>query len=121
MKKSAFHGSWSITKTEVWDKAALDLEKPAFILFEDNRMGEFHLLLVHGWIDCRYEERAASLRLSSPGRVSTKEISAAAGDGPFLKKIDLPGGCFFMRAMIRDSQRKDRKKERPQSAERHNC
>jgi len=57
MKKSAFHGSWRIAKTEVWDKAALDLEKPAFIQFEDNRMGEFHLLLVHGWMDCRYEER----------------------------------------------------------------
>ncbi len=57
LKKSAFHGSWRITETEVWSRKDIDLEKPAYIEFAGDRMGEFHLLFVHGWMDCRYGTR----------------------------------------------------------------
>ncbi len=66
MKKTAFHGSWRITETETCSKKDIDLEKPAYIEFADDRLGEFHLLFVHGWMDCRYGTRDG--RLGRGGR-----------------------------------------------------
>jgi hypothetical protein len=45
------------TSSEVWDKDALDLVAQAQIRF-DGRQGELAMIAVHGWLDCRYLERA---------------------------------------------------------------
>lgn len=52
-----FLGHWRITETELWDREALDLLAPAFIRFEDDRMGGFQFIAVRGGLDCRFSER----------------------------------------------------------------
>ncbi len=51
-----FQGTWEITSSEVWNKDALDLVAPAHFRF-DGRKGEFVMIAVRGWLDCRYVER----------------------------------------------------------------
>jgi hypothetical protein len=56
----AFEGTWEITWTEVWDKDALDLVQPAFVRFSRTRdldEGEFRMIAMRGWLDCRYGTR----------------------------------------------------------------
>jgi hypothetical protein len=48
-----FAGSWRITWTEVWDSDALDLVSPAYIQFGDDGLGEFGMIALRGWLDCR--------------------------------------------------------------------
>lgn len=51
-----FQGAWEITSSEVWGKEALDLVEQAQFRFEGTQ-GEFVMIAVHGWLDCRYLER----------------------------------------------------------------
>lgn len=46
-------GTWRITEMELWDRDYLDLEVPAHITFEDDRLGSFQFGAVRGWIDYR--------------------------------------------------------------------
>ena len=52
----AFRGRWRIVSTEQWDREALDLVQPAFVRFDGNE-GEFGMIAVRGWLECRYGER----------------------------------------------------------------
>ena len=52
-----FIGHWRITEMELWDREALDLLAPAFIRFEDDRMGGFQFIAMRGGLDCRLTER----------------------------------------------------------------
>ena len=54
--EQALHGEWRITATEVWDRDALDLVQPAFIRFEDDRLGAFGMIALEAGIDCRFAE-----------------------------------------------------------------
>lgn len=54
---AGFVGHWRITWTEVWDSDALDLSGPAYIQFDDEGLGDFGMIAVRGWLDCRYGER----------------------------------------------------------------
>ena len=51
----SFVGKWSIVKTELWNKEALDLVVPAHITFMKNGLGHFQIIAVQGAIDCRFE------------------------------------------------------------------
>jgi hypothetical protein len=42
---------------ELWGREALDLLGPAFIRFEDDRMGGFQFIAMRGGLDCRLSER----------------------------------------------------------------
>jgi hypothetical protein len=46
-------GKWRIVDTEVWDQDALDLLEPAFIELRPDQTGNFGLIAVNGWLDCR--------------------------------------------------------------------
>ncbi len=52
-----FAGSWRITWTEVWASDVLDLIRPAYIRFDDEGLGEFGMIALRGFLDCRYGER----------------------------------------------------------------
>ena len=52
-----FLGHWRITDTELWRREALDLLAPAFVRFEDDRMGGFQFIAVRGGLGCRFSER----------------------------------------------------------------
>jgi hypothetical protein len=52
-----FLGHWRITEMELWGREALDLLGPAFIRFEDDRMGGFQFIAMRGGLDCRIGER----------------------------------------------------------------
>jgi hypothetical protein len=52
-----FLGHWRITETELWSHEAIDLLGPAFIRFEDDRMGGFQFIAMRGGLDCRFSER----------------------------------------------------------------
>ena len=52
-----FLGHWRITETELWDREALDLLAPAFIRFEEDRMGGFQFIAMQGGLDCRFSGR----------------------------------------------------------------
>ena len=54
---NSFLGHWRITETELWSREALDLLVPAFMRFEDDRMGGFQFIAVRGGLDCRFSER----------------------------------------------------------------
>lgn len=54
---SSFLGHWRITETELWGREALNLLAPAFVRFEDDRMGGFQFIAVRGGLDCRFSER----------------------------------------------------------------
>lgn len=51
-----FRGTWRIAAMDEWDREALDLVQPAFIRF-DGAEGEFGMVAVQGWLECRYGER----------------------------------------------------------------
>jgi len=51
------HGDWRITSTEVWDRDALDLVRPAFIRFEDDHVGGFGMIAIQGGLHWYYGER----------------------------------------------------------------
>jgi hypothetical protein len=58
--RKVFAGTWDLTWTKVWRKDVLDLDGSAFIRFEkqlDTDQGEFRMIAVQGWLDCRYGER----------------------------------------------------------------
>lgn len=52
-ERSALRGKWRITKMELWDRDYLDLEVPAHITFESDRLGSFQFGAVRGWVDYR--------------------------------------------------------------------
>jgi hypothetical protein len=39
-----------------WDRDAIDLVGPGFIEFAKKRNGEFGIIAVRGWLDCRWSE-----------------------------------------------------------------
>ncbi|MBB5152933.1 hypothetical protein [Saccharopolyspora phatthalungensis] len=50
-------GRRRIVEMDMWDRNAIDLEGPGFIEFAADGTGEFGLVAVHGWMDCRPTER----------------------------------------------------------------
>lgn len=50
---SLFAGDWRITEMEAWDREYLDMEVPAYIRFEEDKMGSFQFGLVQGSLDSR--------------------------------------------------------------------
>jgi hypothetical protein len=52
-----FRGSWRILKMQLWDRDYLDLEVPAHLTFEGDRLGGFQFGVVRGGIDYRVSER----------------------------------------------------------------
>jgi hypothetical protein len=51
-------GRWRIRETDEWDQAAIDLIEPAVIEFASDGTGQFCLVAVRGWLDCRLAERS---------------------------------------------------------------
>src|SRR5436190_10352804 len=50
-------GRWRIVSMEIWDADAIDLVEPGFIQFNQDRSGQFGLIAVQGWMDCREATR----------------------------------------------------------------
>lgn len=59
-KAKAFHGTWRIVETELWDVDALDLVQPAHITFDRDGLGELQLIAIGASIDHRVSERAGA-------------------------------------------------------------
>lgn len=90
-----FAGHWRLTKTELWDREALDLLGPAFIRFEDDRTGGFQFIAVRGGLDCRFSERGGlpAVEFSWEG---DDEGDARSGRGwAILREGALEGRLFF--------------------------
>lgn len=49
-------GRWRIVEMDAWDQDAIDLVGPGFIEFTDDATGQFGLVAVRGWMDCRTPE-----------------------------------------------------------------
>ena len=58
-----FLGAWRITAMEQWDREYVDMVVPASISFAAHGSGEFQFGTVHGWLDCRFEERGGVPRV----------------------------------------------------------
>lgn len=52
-----FRGHWRIATTEVWGRDSLDLVQPAFLRFDDNRLGQLGMIAIRADLDCRYGDR----------------------------------------------------------------
>jgi hypothetical protein len=55
--QEAFSGSWRIIETELWDGDALDTVQPAFIRFDDDRVGSIGMIVIQAGLDCHFRER----------------------------------------------------------------
>ena len=53
----AFHGTWRIVETELWDVDALDLVEAAHITFDSSGLGELQLIAIGAAIDYRVSGR----------------------------------------------------------------
>jgi hypothetical protein len=60
---SSVIGTWRITKSELWDRDALDLVEHAFIRFERDQRGELALIAVRADVDYRLDKRDGKPRL----------------------------------------------------------
>lgn len=90
-----FLGHWRITETELWGREALDLVVPAFIRFEDDRMGGFQLIAVRGGLDCRFGERE-SMPLVEFTWEGDDEGDARCGRGwAMLREGRIEGRLYF--------------------------
>ena len=68
LTRSPFLGAWRIVQMELWDADYLDLEVPAHITFETDRLGSFQFGAVKGWIDYRITgDRAPKVEFSWEG------------------------------------------------------
>ena len=56
-------GSWRIVEMELWDRDYLDLEVPAHLTFDRDRLGSFQFGAVRGWIDYRVSTDGGSLEV----------------------------------------------------------
>src|SRR5271169_2127231 len=91
-----FAGSWHITWTEVWDSDALDLVSPAYIQFGEDGLGEFGMIAIRGWLDCRYGQRDGrpSVEFSWQGQDDRDD---ACGRGWAVQELDGSlRGWFFI-------------------------
>jgi hypothetical protein len=112
---SLFLGDWRITEMEAWDKEYLDMEVPAYIRFEEDKMGSFQFGLVQGFLDCRTTMRDGKVAVEFSWDGSD-EMDPASGRGWAV--IDEDGclrGCIFIHggddsAFVAIRQHKQRKK-----------
>src|SRR3989442_15603709 len=56
-------GRWRIVEMSGWDRDAIDLVEPGFIEFAGDGAGQFGLIAVRGWLDCRPAERDGRARV----------------------------------------------------------
>jgi hypothetical protein len=77
-----FIGNWRITEMEQWDQDYIDLEKPGYVRFSKDGMGEFVFGTVNGFTDCRYDndKDANRVEFSWDG---TSEYDPVCGRGWF--------------------------------------
>ena len=73
-------GTWRITRTEVWDREALDLVEPAFIRFEPEDLGELSMIALHADVDFRVAANETPLRVEF-SFVGDDDGSPCAGRG----------------------------------------
>ncbi len=52
-----FLGKWKIVEMEQWDQDYVDLVEPGYIRFDKNDLGELPFGTVHGYLDCRIQEK----------------------------------------------------------------
>jgi hypothetical protein len=55
--KQQLRGEWRITATELWGADALNMIQPAFIRFDDGRLGALGMIATQADLDCRYAMR----------------------------------------------------------------
>jgi hypothetical protein len=53
-----FLGKWQIVEMEQWDQDYIDLVEPGYIEFDEDDLGEFTFGTVHGFLDCRIQEKS---------------------------------------------------------------
>jgi hypothetical protein len=121
---SLFAGDWRITEMEAWDKEYLDTEVPAYIRFEEDKMGRFQFGLVQGSLDCRTTTRDGrpAVEFSWDGSdemdsVSGRGWAVVDEDGCLRGRIFIHGGddsAFF--AIRQHKQRKGSPKENKKSS-----
>lgn len=73
-------GTWRITRTELWDREALDLVEPAHIRFESDDHGELSMIAVHADVDFRIATKETPPRVEF-SFVGDDEGSRCAGRG----------------------------------------
>jgi hypothetical protein len=77
-----FIGNWRITEMEQWDQDYIDLEKPGYVRFSKDGMGEFVFGTVNGFIDCRYNNDKDTKRVEFSWD-GTSEYDPVCGRGWF--------------------------------------
>ena len=104
-----FAGSWRIIWTEVWANDALDLVSPACIQFGQDGFGEFGMIAVRGWLDCRYGTREGRPPVESPGTARTREMTFGDVAGRCSRRTGRSeAGYSFIVVRSRDSERSAR-------------
>lgn len=94
-RSSALIGVWRIDTMELWDREYLDLEVPAHITFERDRLGSFQFGAVRGWIDYRLSDGKRPLRVEFSWE-GFNDSDASCGRGwAEMKGGRLEGRLFF--------------------------
>jgi hypothetical protein len=89
-------GKWRITDMDLWDREACDLLGPAFFSFDGKGSGNFRLIAVEGWMDCRHGQRDGRPFVEFT-RDGNDESDPASGRGWVALEADgtLSGHIYF--------------------------
>ena len=107
---SSVVGVWRIDNMELWDRDYLDLDVPAHLTFDRDRLGSFQFGAVRGWIDYRVSTVGDSMRVEfSWGGFSASDASSGRA-WAVVRAGQLEGRFFSTTAMmVRSSQREFRR------------
>ncbi len=90
-----FLGTWRIVSMELWDRDYLDLEGPAHIKFDKDRLGSFHFGAVRGWTDYRIADVGGAPRVEFSWE-GTNDSDPSSGRGwAAIADDQLVGRLFF--------------------------
>lgn len=92
---SGFRGTWRITSMELWDQAYMDLEGPAHITFDADRLGSFQFGAVRGWIDYRVSTEDGRVRVEFSWE-GVSEGDPLCGRGWAVQVNDAIEGLLFI-------------------------
>ena len=91
-------GDWRIFEMELWDRAFMDMEVPAFIRFVKDGNGEFQFGLVSGSLDVRFGDRSGKTAVEFTWE-GQDETDPASGRGwAELESDDLLKGRIYLHA-----------------------
>jgi hypothetical protein len=90
-----FLGAWRIVRMELWDPEYLDLDGPAHITFDKERLGSFQFGAVRGWIDYRVASDGATTKVEFSWEGSNDDDPSCGRGWAMIADEQLVGRLYF--------------------------